>query len=409
MSLAPRSPIVEDTSMDVSSPTFPPEIIDRIIDCLRGHPSDLCNCALTCHAWLPRSRYNLFHTMSICTLEALESLASISCMPHILPHFHAVHQLSLEDARRPSAAQSKKSATSKRKARVRPFMHLLPLLLPHALRSTRVLEITRADWRAFPPHPSTRLHRSTFESVTTLTLSGCWFGSCNEFVRLISSFPSLLHLSLINSAWDNERSPGAAHPPPALKSLSFSSTRDKETNVVMEWALLYHNSCSLRYLSFDSYSPSAAIVRKVAPTIGLQLESLHLVRHPPFRGDADICELFFTACSSLLSLRVNIYGALEKLPWKLSLLTSWCLRSITLFVNTAVDTAITFSEQLSSWTQIDDVLAREQFASLEAVDITWVVMWDVKQEDSAPSLVLADYFPQLCARGIFTSTVSMYA
>ncbi|KAH9948651.1 hypothetical protein B0H21DRAFT_845292, partial [Amylocystis lapponica] len=246
VAISMSSPIVEN-AQDETSPAFPLEITDHIIDCLRGSPGALCNCALTCHAWLPRSRYNLFHTMSICSLAALETLVSISRMPHILPHFDAVYRLSIYET--PSHLIPRTARRQTKTARVGLFTHLLPLLLPQAFRTTRVLEITNTDWCRFPPHPSTRFHRSIFGSVTELGLTCCKFGSCNEFVRLISSFPSLLHLRLNLVRWENERLPGTAYcaSPPALESLSL--IMHKEIGAVMEWMLLHQNSCPLRHLT----------------------------------------------------------------------------------------------------------------------------------------------------------------
>ncbi|KAI0824551.1 hypothetical protein BC628DRAFT_420059 [Trametes gibbosa] len=39
---------------------FPLELHEQIIDALRGDNATLLHCALTCRAWLPRSRYNLY-------------------------------------------------------------------------------------------------------------------------------------------------------------------------------------------------------------------------------------------------------------------------------------------------------------------------------------------------------------
>ncbi|KAH9949039.1 hypothetical protein B0H21DRAFT_657676, partial [Amylocystis lapponica] len=168
---------------------FPREITDHIIDCLRRDPKALCNCALTCRAWLPRSRHNLFHTLSINSFAALEALASISRMPRILPHFNVVHELSLHSA--PVHT---------------PFVHLLPLLFPQVLQTAKVLKILFTDWSAFPSHPGTRFHRSMFPSLTKLDLTHCTFGSLNELFHLIYAFPSLSHLSLSFVTWPNQGS-----------------------------------------------------------------------------------------------------------------------------------------------------------------------------------------------------------
>ncbi|KAE9401376.1 hypothetical protein BT96DRAFT_818013, partial [Gymnopus androsaceus JB14] len=44
--------------------TLPQEITDRIIDDLREFPETLKSSALVCSQWLPRSRWNMFRSIS---------------------------------------------------------------------------------------------------------------------------------------------------------------------------------------------------------------------------------------------------------------------------------------------------------------------------------------------------------
>ncbi|KAH9949038.1 hypothetical protein B0H21DRAFT_820408 [Amylocystis lapponica] len=268
----------------------------------------------------------------------------------------------------------------------------------------KVLEIRHTDWRTFPSHPGTRFHRTMFSSVRELTLTTCQFGSFNEFIRLISAFPSLSTLRLDRVTYDNEGPTRTFYCSswPALRSFFVSVDRGKEMDAMLEWMSLDQRSHSLRHLCLTSDSLSAAVIGRVAPSFGFdRLESLSLQSRL-----TDSYELLFTACSALLSLRVQMYenGILEKLAGLLSLLTSRSIRSLELTVSSVVNTEAMLSEQLSLWTQADDVLAREQFASLKTVDVTWFLAWSSEQEMLAPP-VLADRFTKLCARGIFDSRV----
>ncbi|KAH9950809.1 hypothetical protein B0H21DRAFT_686016 [Amylocystis lapponica] len=76
---------------------LPPEIIDRILDCLRGDKRTLCHCALVCHAWHSRSQYNLFYSMVITNEKVLKSLVAMSKTPHLVNYFKSVHEVTICD------------------------------------------------------------------------------------------------------------------------------------------------------------------------------------------------------------------------------------------------------------------------------------------------------------------------
>lgn len=44
---------------------IPPEIIDAIIDCLRGDKDTLLACSFVCRVFRPRTRVHLFHTLEL--------------------------------------------------------------------------------------------------------------------------------------------------------------------------------------------------------------------------------------------------------------------------------------------------------------------------------------------------------
>lgn len=58
------------TSQEVSderpeNPTHLPELVDLIVDCLSSEKAALKSCSLVGRAWLPRSRFHLFHTIHL--------------------------------------------------------------------------------------------------------------------------------------------------------------------------------------------------------------------------------------------------------------------------------------------------------------------------------------------------------
>ncbi|OCH94035.1 hypothetical protein OBBRIDRAFT_723682, partial [Obba rivulosa] len=46
---------------------LPPELTDRIIDFLYGDKYTLAACGLVCRAWVPASRFHLFHSVRLRT------------------------------------------------------------------------------------------------------------------------------------------------------------------------------------------------------------------------------------------------------------------------------------------------------------------------------------------------------
>ena len=57
----------------MSSPRFPPELLDHIVDILHNKREALKNCCLVSRSWVPRTRRHLFAHVSFETEEVLES------------------------------------------------------------------------------------------------------------------------------------------------------------------------------------------------------------------------------------------------------------------------------------------------------------------------------------------------
>ncbi|KAH9949116.1 hypothetical protein B0H21DRAFT_173028 [Amylocystis lapponica] len=296
------SPIVEVTE-DETGPVLPLEITDHIIDYLRGRSTALCNCALTCHAWLPRSRYNLFLKMFIGSFASLEALVSVSRMPHMLPHFKELYQLRLHTS---DVWWPPESRHVMRPITDRPFVHLLPLFFPQLLQTAKVLKICFTDWSAFPSHPATQFHQSTLPSLTHLTLNSCTFGSLNQCVRLISAFPSLSHLSLFDIAWHNHGSIGTAcyAPRPVLQSFELKGIHPERDMIILEWISMAHQKAhSLRHLDLElsdphseTLDPRSETLRRIALSIGLHLRSLHIRSYADDAGNTNRPSPDYRAC-----------------------------------------------------------------------------------------------------------------
>ncbi|KAI0073165.1 hypothetical protein K474DRAFT_1603825, partial [Panus rudis PR-1116 ss-1] len=53
------------TTTRTTTRTMPPELADYTLDFLHDDAATLGSCALTCKAWLPTSRFHLFHTLKL--------------------------------------------------------------------------------------------------------------------------------------------------------------------------------------------------------------------------------------------------------------------------------------------------------------------------------------------------------
>ncbi|OCH95094.1 hypothetical protein OBBRIDRAFT_788559 [Obba rivulosa] len=164
-------------SLFVLSP-LPPEVTDRIIDYLWADRASLRSCALTCRAWLPASRYHLFHTLRIWSREAFDSLTHKSCIPATAELFRFVQHLSIRERSGPA------------------FAHLVPPLLVSNLPKVTSMDIHKFSPEAIAPEPSFYTVLGRFSQVTTLELHEVSFGPIHDTSMFLCSFPSLTHLTL---------------------------------------------------------------------------------------------------------------------------------------------------------------------------------------------------------------------
>ncbi|KAI0925674.1 hypothetical protein AcV5_008350 [Taiwanofungus camphoratus] len=175
-------------------PIFPIEIFERIIDFLSGdHPfwldrQTLSYCALTCRAWLPRSRYHLFHDVTIRNSRQLYRFAKqLTASPHL---DGLVDELSI----------------------VYPHPRLLnvvPIMLARKLTKVNRLRIhgglleqlrlSRVDQKFLMP-------LAEFASITQFELIDATFAKLTDFGRLICAFTNLSILTCMRVGWPQCRS-----------------------------------------------------------------------------------------------------------------------------------------------------------------------------------------------------------
>ena len=174
------------------SAVFPQELFDTIIDRHFHDRHTLATCSLVCKAWLPASRYHLFHTIKLGDENWNTFLDLLQHQRSIAPNMNK----------------------------------FIPFASPECGRGD---DESSSHLLQFPPS-------SAFHAVQVLELDGSQFtGSFSRFAHLISSFPSitLLHMdpsSLLPFPYPSNPTPSCFRnrlPSRAKASLPFPRDRHR--------------------------------------------------------------------------------------------------------------------------------------------------------------------------------------
>ncbi|KAH9886227.1 hypothetical protein C8Q73DRAFT_283667 [Cubamyces lactineus] len=172
--------------------TFPQEIYDILIDHCRRDTPTLLQCALTCRAWLPRSRYNLYH---IVILRQREQLTGFSRTLAIAPQIaDLVQELVLappgED--QPTIVRSATAVLAYKLPHMRKFSIVQPPFMYPDVRGQVEISLRTACYLAL------------FPRLTHLALIDVSLSSFLDFVRLITALPYLTTLECRSILWENQ-------------------------------------------------------------------------------------------------------------------------------------------------------------------------------------------------------------
>ncbi|EJF57279.1 hypothetical protein DICSQDRAFT_32800, partial [Dichomitus squalens LYAD-421 SS1] len=162
----------------------PVEVCENIIDMLYSFPimdrvenaRTLHRCALVCRAWRVRSQRNLFYSVVLHNIEALQKFSAVlDNGPHLCEY---VHQLTLMGRTLHTTASP---------------LSLLPIALHGKLPKLQEVTINRS-LQYLPLHPRFALYFSAFTTVSGLYIFDLTFGHFNDFARMINSLPALRRL-----------------------------------------------------------------------------------------------------------------------------------------------------------------------------------------------------------------------
>jgi hypothetical protein len=189
------------------SPSIPQELVDQIIDHLHDDTEALNVCALTARDWLPSTRYHLFRSIRFNSPKKIKSFQQLSWeAPDVLPYCQEAILCNYPGYTKASLLEAVATAC---------------LTLPNLER----IEIRRT--LAFTPRVLS-IRSPVFNGITTLTLSGAFFLSPNNFWPLICSFPNLNTVQAFgvnfNSTEETSPVPINTYEPP-ITTFSISASR----------------------------------------------------------------------------------------------------------------------------------------------------------------------------------------
>ncbi|KAI0330025.1 hypothetical protein GY45DRAFT_1303713 [Cubamyces sp. BRFM 1775] len=174
--------------------TFPQEIYDIIIDKSRRSSSTLLQCALTCRAWFPRSRYNLYHTTILRQGEQLYGFSrTLASSPQIAD---LVQELVLAPPHydQPTIVRSAAAVLAYKLPYVRKISIVQPAFTYPDVRGHIEISLRTACYLAL------------FPRLTHLSLIDVALSSYLDFVRVITALPCLTSLECRSILWERQGS-----------------------------------------------------------------------------------------------------------------------------------------------------------------------------------------------------------
>ncbi|KAI0634011.1 hypothetical protein C8Q77DRAFT_720450 [Trametes polyzona] len=193
------------------SSVFPQELYDSVIDATRRDISTLKQCALTCRAWLPRSRYNLYFAPVIGSYSQLHKFSE--ALDATSENANLVRELVVSIPREVPASLA--DATLGPLADRVPRLYKLSIVQPPFeypdRRKAIVVSPQTADWIV---HMGTLTHVVLFDLL---------FSSFADFANIVDSLHHLTSLECISLQTDEQDAIVAGHRMSHVGSLDLQS------------------------------------------------------------------------------------------------------------------------------------------------------------------------------------------
>ncbi|KAI0342868.1 hypothetical protein BDW22DRAFT_1429010 [Trametopsis cervina] len=314
---------------------LPPELRDCVIDLLEADHASLKACSLTCHAWLPRTRYHLFRSVQIAPGRRGKAFrALLDGNPALGKHIQDVEILG-----------SSTDAPIERVVRME-----WPTLRPTQRPLSPPIEEGCASWlqNALPTSTSVlqrvsclklvavHIHNELadllfrhFPSIKTIVMSKCRSATFADFVALpCMVFYNVENVQINEIHWLRSTLPPTPQTPrPAtLRSLALSPNADDA--FLLSWLISQGTHTRLESLSCHSRGqPSAVAIRDLLTAVGSSLQHLSFgfsdVRDPTVILRS--AELSLQPATGLRSLRIycsnSRSSSLPSLSWIILMLS----------------------------------------------------------------------------------------
>lgn len=267
---------------------IPPELRDLIIDHLHTDRAALKACGLTCHAWLPRARYHLFHTVMLVPGPRSDAFKQLVHSRPIITMY--IQEVEIRGAGVPSwwdkdplitfmawptlgqAPRQRQGNESDIVEMVAWLHRILPPTTPPLANAQSLkfsaFPISNAIALALVPH---------FKNIRVLSFDGCKALAFADLIELLQAFPHVDTLRLIAAQW----LPRSTYPQicyqsfPKLKRLEMS--RKIDVAPCITWMLSESVCSEIASLSCSiSGQNSATAIRDLLHAIGPTLEQLEI-------------------------------------------------------------------------------------------------------------------------------------
>ena len=238
---------------------LPFELCELIIDNLDSWEDEdtLRACSLTCKAFLHASRYHLFYRVHLINRHiAQRFLDTICSTPSPTSPYQYIHYLCLSEERRePHLLWVNKALT----------------LLATRLLDVTILELDHLQWNMLDDTGRAMI-LSGFQRVEHLVTAFSKFETSEQMNHLITSFPSLTHMSCSQTYWET----GGILTVPLPHGLQ-SITLDSDQSIVFHQLLCLESHprvCTVKFhYVLPDYVPNVGMLLK---TLGPDLEELDL-------------------------------------------------------------------------------------------------------------------------------------
>ncbi|KAI0926564.1 hypothetical protein AcW1_002478 [Taiwanofungus camphoratus] len=384
-------------------PAFPTEIYERIIDFLWSDRRSLLACALTCRAWLPRSRYILFYCTELWNSDQIRRFCSlVDASPYLA---YLVRELNICPY---PLAQFK-------------LFEVFPSALAGKLLSVESLRIGgahRPKLHLYPISQHFATLMSQFTSVSTLTLGNMEFSSVTDFGRLVCSLPCLSNLTCGMLSWTtNQYNPLAlGHSGPRRKLKHLTMAYVPWSGDMANWLL---DAASVTYIEsielFNILLEDVEHIGRGLEAVGSSLHHLAFSYHwqqrmPVSDREPETYRPLMRAAirlnSILFSLTRLYYGSERERKYDhkgwgwvhaaLSQVSSYCIEQMTIRFPSHMEHTDLAELRCD---RIDELLSRAQFASLKRFVIE-LPHWSEKNPLSRLHTELTRRFPLSYARNI---------